>query len=93
MIRAMILAGCACSLAGCANETLSKAGSLSPMMLGASSASAAPQATAAAPTSISETSATPEISRKSLASKVLTGRALQAVTGMTVDPARFSELD
>jgi hypothetical protein len=91
MIRAVILAGCACSLAGCANETLTKSGQMSPMMLGATAAIAAPQtaATSPAPTA----SPNLEISRKSLASKVLTGRALEQVTGMTVDPARFSELD
>ncbi len=91
MIRTIIFAGCACSLAGCANETLSKSAAISPMMLGALPASAAAQPATAIPAQ--KPDAALDISRKSLASKVLTGRALEHVTGMTVDPARFSELD
>jgi hypothetical protein len=62
-------------------------------MLGASPAAAAsiePQAESPAPVGADPLVS---ISRKSLASKVLTSRALEQVTGLSVDPARLSEHD
>jgi hypothetical protein len=91
MIRSVAIAGLACTLAGCANEGLTKPSSLTPMMLGASPAAAASAEPPRAPASQADPML--NLSRKSLAAKVLTSRALEQVTGLSVDPARLSEHD
>ena len=79
--RMMIAVGAAVLLSACANEKiepLSQAGHMN--LVGAAYAAEA-------------TDETPAIPRKTLASKVLSAIALEAVTGLKADPARLGELD
>jgi hypothetical protein len=78
-------AGLALSLGACASEPI--VGSKPMMMLGA------PQTPDTTRQVNEPADPLHELSRKSLAAKVLTGRALATVTGLAIDPARFSEHD
>jgi hypothetical protein len=87
IIRATAVAGLALSVTACANEPVNGRG-LGPMMMLNAPANAAEAAPAAEPSDPLH-----DLSKKSLAAKVLTSRALETVTGMAIDPARLSEHD
>jgi hypothetical protein len=85
-IRATLFAAIACSLGACANEPLNGGQpNFAPMMNLTSPAAAAE--VAPVPGHIDD------LSKKSLAAKVLASRALESVTGLKTDPARLSEHD
>ena len=89
MIRVALISGVALSVTACANEPNRGPRAFGPMMLlNAPAANAAETATLAEPVDPMH-----ELSRKSLAAKVLTSRALETVTGLAIDPARLSEHD
>ena len=86
MIRAVIVAGLACSAGACANEPLNGGQpSFVPRMNLTTPAAAAEAPPAATPSD--------DLSKKSFAAKVLASRALESVTGLKTDPARLSEHD
>ena len=87
IVRAAILSAVAVATCACANEPLAGSTIAPMMMLGPPATVAAEVKMAAAPT------ADDDISKKSLAAKVLASRALEAVTGLKTDPARLSEHD
>lgn len=86
-IRAVLIAGVALSVTACANEPVGGR-SLGPMMM-----LNGPAAVAEASPAADKPDPFHELSKKSLAAKVLTSRALETVTGMAIDPARLSEHD
>lgn len=88
LLRAALIAGVAFGLSACANEVKLHPSALAPMMMGGP-AVAAPTVVAA----VTETSGDRDVTRKSMAAKVLTARALEIVTGLKPDPARLSEHD
>ena len=87
-LRAAFVACAALSTAGCANEPVGGPASFSPMMLLNAPANAAEASQPEAAPPVPD-----DLSRKSLAAKVLAARALESVTGLTTDPARLSEHD
>ena len=96
LIRAALISGVALSVTACANEPMSGPRSLGPiMMLNGPATEAAPLAEPADPKLADPKLADPmhELSRKSMAAKVLASRALSTVTGVAIDPARLSEHD
>jgi hypothetical protein len=89
LIRVALISGVALSVTACANEPIHGPRAFGPMMmLNAPSASAAELVPLAEPVDPMH-----ELSKKSLAAKVLTSRALETVTGLAIDPARLSEHD
>ena len=78
----------AAGLAGCANEPVGRNVSFASMMMLSAPATAAELPAVAEPADPFH-----ELSHKSLAAKVLASRALETVTGLPIDPARFSEHD
>lgn len=86
--RAALLSCVALSVTACANEPVGSRGFAPMMMVGGAKAEAPAVAAAPEPTDPFH-----ELSKKSLAAKVLTSRALENVTGMAIDPARLSEHD
>jgi hypothetical protein len=89
---AAILVCLGASLGGCASEPVLKGASFAPAMMLSGPATLAP---AAETNALDHTPADPmhELSRKSMAAKVLASRALESVTGLKADPARLSEHD
>lgn len=87
MARAGLIATVAMNVAGCANETTVRTASFAPVMM---AGAATPAEAAVAPLPADPIH---ELSRKSLAAKVLASRALESVTGLKADPARLSEHD
>jgi len=85
IIRAALICGTALSVTACANEPIHGPRTFGPMMM-----LNAPAEAAIAP---EKPDPIHELSKKSLAAKVLTSRALETVTGMAIDPARLSEHD
>ncbi len=86
------------ALGGCASETpLTSTASFVPAMMlrGPQTVDAPDPVTAHAKASAPANAADPlyDLSRKSLAAKVLASRALETVTGLKTDPARLSEHD
>lgn len=88
IIRAALVCGVATSVTACANEPVNGSRSFGPMMM----LNAPAQAAEAAPVP-EKPDPLHELTKKSLAAKVLTSRALETVTGMAIDPARLSEHD
>ena len=89
VVRAALFAGAVLATAGCANEPLRGPTTFTPIMvLSAVSANAAEAEPASA-----DLTPINDISKKSLAAKVLASRALESVTGLKTDPARLSEHD
>ena len=87
MVRASMLSALTLGVGACANDPTVKAAGFAPlMMIGA----ATPAEAAAVPRPADPIH---ELSRKSLAAKVLASRALESVTGLKTDPARLSEHD
>lgn len=91
LIRSVLVAGLASGAGACANEPLKGPSALAPMMMLNAPAAAAH----AQPVADTQTGANTgqDLSRKSLAAKVLASRALETVTGLKADPARLSEHD
>ena len=88
-LRVSLVLGAAVATSACANEPINGAALGSMMMLnGPAQAIPAPAAS-----SHPEATANDDLSRKSLAAKVLASRALESVTGMKADPSRLSEHD
>ena len=87
LVRAALLSAVASVTSACANEPLAGSSIAPMMMLGAPVIVAEDAKTGTFPTSDDD------ISRKSLAAKVLASRALESVTGLKTDPARLSEHD
>ena len=89
IIRIALISGVALSVTACANEPNRGPRAFGPMMM-----LKAPAASAAEAPPIAEpVDPMHELSKKSLAAKVLTSRALETVTGLAIDPARLSEHD
>ena len=86
--RPSLIVCIAAGLTGCANEPVGRTISFAPMMMLSAPATAAELPAVAEPADPFH-----ELSHKSLAAKVLASRALEAVTGLPIDPARFSEHD
>lgn len=88
VVRAVMLMGVAVGVTACASEPVTTQGSFGPIMMlhgPSASASATVETAAADPLQ--------DLTKKSLAAKVLTSRALETVTGLQIDPARLSEHD
>ncbi len=86
LIRVALISSVALGLTACANEPNHGPRTFGPMMmLNAPATQSAPLAEPVDPMH--------ELSKKSLAAKVLTSRALETVTGLAIDPARLSEHD
>lgn len=88
-IRSTLIACAALGLTACASEPVRGPAGFSPMMM----LSAQPAAAAEANPASEPADPLHELSRKSLAAKVLASRALESVTGLPIDPARLSEHD
>ncbi|MEQ1695022.1 MAG: hypothetical protein ABL901_04200 [Hyphomicrobiaceae bacterium] len=86
LIRVALISGVALSVTACANEPIRGSHGFGPMMMLNGPAPHAAQLTEPVDPMV-------ELSRKSLAAKVLTSRALETVTGLAIDPARLSEHD
>lgn len=89
LLRAAMIAGAALGLTACASEPVRGPAGFIPMMM----LSAQPASAAVAPMAMEPADPLHELSRKSLAAKVLASRALESVTGLPIDPARLSEHD
>ncbi len=87
-LRSMLVAASAVSLGACANEPVVGASAFAPIMMAGAKTAQATEIRAVAPADPIH-----ELSRKSLAAKVLASRALENVTGLKTDPARLSEHD
>jgi hypothetical protein len=86
LIRVALISGVALSVTACANEPIRGPHGFAPMMMLNAPAAEAAQLT-------EPVDPMHELSKKSLAAKVLTSRALETVTGLAIDPARLSEHD
>ncbi len=88
-IPALVALVAAMTLGACANEPMSGRTGFVPasMLRGPDPVSSAAEPVTAPADPVHE------LSRKSLAAKVLASRALEAVTGLKTDPARLSEHD
>lgn len=87
MLRVSVIAAMTLGAGACANDPSGKTAGFAPvMMIGA----ATPVEAATLPKAADPIH---ELSRKSLAAKVLASRALETVTGLKTDPARLSEHD
>lgn len=86
--RSSLIVCVAAGLTGCANEPAGRNVSFAPLMMLSGPATAAELPAVAEPADPFH-----ELSHKSLAAKVLASRALETVTGLPIDPARFSEHD
>ena len=87
-LSVIVLAGIACSLGACANEPLNGGQPRFAPRMNLTT----PAAAAEAPP-VQSTTPSNDLSKKSLAAKVLASRALESVTGLKTDPARLSEHD
>ena len=88
-VRIALIFGLSTGLTACANEPSRGPATFAPMMMvQGPSVAVVETASSAEPSDPLH-----ELTRKSLAAKVLASRALETVTGLPIDPARFSEHD